>query len=90
MSGACGQARALKQQANALADSAAEVKFGLQTAQQEGDELRGLIVEVIKVYLLAGLLHIKVQSHASAAETMQYLLSNLRACLTLREHRSCC
>ncbi|BDA42068.1 probable kinetochore protein nuf2 [Coccomyxa sp. Obi] len=39
------EVRALKQQANALADNAAEVKFSLQSAQQEGDELRGLIVE---------------------------------------------
>lgn len=53
----CGQARALKQQANALADKAAEVKFSLQSAQQEGDELRGLIVEVLSLYLPAGVLH---------------------------------
>jgi hypothetical protein len=42
----CAQVRALKQQANALADEAASEKFNVQSAQQEGDNLRGLIVEV--------------------------------------------
>ncbi len=44
--GTRAQVRALKQQANALADEAASQKFNVQSAQQEGDNLRGLIVEV--------------------------------------------
>ena len=40
------QVRAMKQQANALADAAAAEKYKLVQAKQEGDSLRCQIVEV--------------------------------------------
>ncbi|KAK9816471.1 hypothetical protein WJX72_000700 [[Myrmecia] bisecta] len=39
------EVRAMKQQTNVLADEAADLKFKLANARQEGDQLRSLIVE---------------------------------------------